>query len=171
MSATSSLLKPRLVNLYIFLFCISLLGIALYMEHVMLLEPCPLCIMQRVFFLATALTALVAAIHNPGAIGKTRYGMVGGLFALAGAGFAIRQIYLQHLPKDQVPACLPSVGYMLEADFPLKEVVSVLFSGDGNCAEVTWRDPVLNFFTIADLSLIGLLSLAAVCFWQAFRKA
>lgn len=164
--STPTFLSQRLVNLYIFLFCAALLGIALYMEHVMLLEPCPLCIMQRIFFLATGLVALAAFVHNPLARGKAIYGIVSGVMALAGAGFAIRQIYLQHLPKDKIPACLPSISYMLETDFPMKDVLSVMFSGDGNCAEVTWRDPILNFFTIADLSLIGFLGLAATCAWQ-----
>ncbi|MES2604825.1 MAG: disulfide bond formation protein B [Pseudomonadota bacterium] len=170
MNTTSPLIKPRLVNLYVFLFCAAALGIALYMEHAMMLEPCPLCIMQRVFFLATGLIALVGAIHNPASRGKMIYGALTTVTALAGAGFAIRQIYLQHLPKDQVPACLPSISYMLDADFPMKDVMKVMFSGDGNCAEVTWRDPVLNFFTIADLSLIGFAMLAATCAWQMLRK-
>jgi protein dithiol:quinone oxidoreductase len=171
MNTLPTFLKPRLVNLYLFLFCIALLGIALYMEHVMLLEPCPLCIMQRVFFLATALVSLVAAIHNPGPSGRKRYGLTAGVLALGGAFFASKQIYLQHLPADQVPACLPSVAYMFKADFPMKDILSTLFQGDGSCAEILWRDPLFNFFTIPDLSLIGLLMLAGVCFWQAVRKA
>jgi disulfide bond formation protein DsbB len=158
--------SQRQIYLGIFLFCSGLLGIALYMEHVLLLEPCPLCIMQRVFFLATGLLALAAVLHNPAARGQAVYGVLSAVMALAGAGFAIRQIYLQHLPKDQIPACLPSIGYMLEADFPLKDVLSVMFSGDGNCAEVTWRDPLFDLFTIADLSLLGFLLLAATCLWQ-----
>lgn len=171
MSLTASpFLNTRLVYLYIFLFCVGLLGIALYMEHVMLLEPCPLCIMQRVFFLASGITALIAFIHNPASIGNRRYGYTAAVLALGGAGFALRQLYLQHLPTDKIPACLPSIGYMMEMDFPLKDVLSVLFSGDGNCAEVTWLDPVFNFFSIAALSLIGFLMLAGVCVWQARRK-
>jgi disulfide bond formation protein DsbB len=165
MSAISRL-SPRLVNLGIFVFCAAMLGIAYYMQYAMRLEPCPLCIMQRIFFFATGVAALVAAIHNPGNRGRSNYGIASTVFALAGAGFAIRQIYLQHLPKDQIPACLPSIGYMLEADFPLKDVLSVMFSGDGNCAEVTWRDPLFDLFTIADLSLLGFLLLAATCLWQ-----
>lgn len=169
-STTFTTTGPRAVYLYIFLFCVALLSIALYMEHVMLLEPCPLCIMQRIFFIASGFTALIAFIHNPKARGNRIYGYTAAALALAGAGFAIRQIYLQHLPKDQIPACLPSIGYMLETDFPLKDVLSVMFSGDGNCAEVTWRDPIFDLFTIADLSLIGFLMLASVCVWQARRK-
>src|SRR5690606_33271432 len=114
-------LSYRLLNLYIFLFCVTLLGIALYMEHVMFLEPCPLCITQRIFFMMAGLTALVAFIHNPAALGRTVYGLLSAAFSLAGGGFAIRQIWLQGLPKDQVPACGPSLSYMIE-EFPFSEV-------------------------------------------------
>jgi len=170
MSAISRL-SSRLVNLGIFVFCAAMLGIAYYMQYAMRLEPCPLCIMQRIFFFATGVTALVAAIHNPSNSGRRNYGIASTVFALAGAGFAIRQIYLQHLPKDQIPACLPSIEYMLDADFPLADVLSVLLKGDGNCAEITWRDPLFGFFTIPDLALIGFATLAATTAWQALRRA
>ena len=167
-STINALLRTRLVYLYIFLFCVSLLGIAMYMEHVMMLEPCPLCIMQRVFFLATGIVALVAFIHNPVARGKLIYGSLAAVLSAAGGGFAIRQIYLQHLPKDEVPACGPSLSYMIE-QFPLRDVLSVMFSGDGNCAEIVWQDPVLGW-AIPQWSLVGFVMLAAVCAWQAIRK-
>ena len=163
-----ALLRTRLVNLYIFLFCVALLGIAMYMEHVMMLEPCPLCITQRVFFLAAGLLALVAFLHNPGALGKKIYGFGSAAFALGGGGFAIRQIWLQNLPPDQVPACGPSIGYMMEV-FPLAEVLSVLLTGDGNCAEISWRAPLIGM-TIPQLSLVGFVLLAGVCVYQALRK-
>ena len=161
-------LSSRLVNLYIFLFCAALIGTALYMEHVMRLEPCPLCIMQRVFFIATGFVALAAFIHNPQPRGRKIYGFGTAALALAGSGFAIRQIYLQHLPKDQVPACGPSLSYMLE-EFPLQEVIKAMFSGDGNCAELQWQDPIFNL-SIAELSLIAFGALFAVSLFQAFRK-
>jgi len=164
-------LPSRVVNLGVFLTCAAMLGIGYYMQYQMRLEPCPLCIMQRIFFFATGLTALVATIHNPGASGRRNYGIASTIFAVAGAGFAIRQIYLQHLPKDQIPACLPSIEYMLDADFPLKDVMNVLLKGDGNCAEITWLDPLFNFFTIPDLSLIAFAMLAATSVWVGVRKA
>lgn len=161
-------LSYRLINLYIFLFCVALLGIALYMEHVMFLEPCPLCITQRIFFLLAGLTAFVAFIHNPVARGRVVYGLLSAAFSLAGGGFAIRQIWLQGLPKDQVPACGPSLSYMIE-EFPFAEVLSVMLSGDGNCAEISWQDPVLNW-SIPQWSLLGFGILAGVCVFQAFRR-
>ena len=160
--------KTRLVSLYVFLFCVALFAIALYMQYGMLLEPCPLCIMQRICYTATGLVALAAFIHNPATRGKLIYGGLSAFFALAGAGFAIRQIYLQHLPKDQVPACGPSLSYMIQ-EFPLSEVLSAMFSGDGNCAEVVWRDPVIGM-NIAEWSLVGFAMLTVACIYQMARK-
>lgn len=164
----TKLLQPRLVYLYVFLFCAALLGVAMYMEHVMMLEPCPLCIMQRVFYIAAGLVALAAFIHNPVARGKVIYGSLATLMSAIGGGFAIRQIYLQHLPEDQVPACGPSLSYMMD-NFPMKDVLAVMFSGDGNCAEVVWRDPVIGM-NIAEWSLVCFIILTATCAWQTLRK-
>lgn len=162
------LLRTRLIYLYIFLFCVTLLSIALYMEKVMMLEPCPLCMTQRVFFILAGLTSLIAFIHNPVAKGKVVYGLLAAFFALSGGGFAIRQIWLQSLPKDQVPACGPSVAYMFQ-EFPLTEALATMFTGDGNCAEIAWQDPVLNM-SIPQWSLVGFVALAGVCIFQAIRK-
>jgi len=75
------------------------------------------------------------------------------------------------LPADKVPVCEPSLSYMWEADFPLKRLVKALFYGDGSCAEITWRDPLFNFFTIPQLALLGFMMLIGVCLWQALRKS
>jgi disulfide bond formation protein DsbB len=163
-------LTTRLVYLYIFLFTVSMIAIALYMEHVMMLEPCPLCIMQRVFFIATGLVALAAFLHNPAGKGQFVYGVTSAVMAMIGGGFAIRQIYLQHLPPDEIPACLPSIGYMIEMDFDKSTILKTLFSGDGNCAEVLWVDPVLGL-GIPQWALVGFVMLAGTCIWQGIRKA
>ena len=162
-------LNTRLIFLYIFLFCVLLLGIALYMENVMGLEPCPLCMTQRLFFAMAGLIALAAFIHNPKELGKSIYGFVCAAFSFGGGGFAIRQIYLQHLPADQVPACGPSLGYMIEV-FPMSEVLAAMLSGDGNCAEVVWRDPVIGM-NIPEWSLLGFFMLGCLCIYQALRQA
>ncbi|MDG2176765.1 MAG: disulfide bond formation protein B [Gammaproteobacteria bacterium] len=164
----NKLIQTRLIYLYIFLFCVSLLAIALYMEKVMMLEPCPLCMTQRVFFILAGLTSLIAFIHNPVGKGKMIYGLTAAVFALSGGGFAIRQIWLQHLPKDQVPACGPSVAYMFQ-EFPFTEALATMFTGDGNCAEITWQDPIIGM-SIPQWSLVGFVALAGVCTLQALRK-
>lgn len=165
----TKLLQYRLLNLWIFLFCVTLLGIAYYMEHVMFLEPCPLCITQRIFFFLAGLTAFIAFLANPRAGGRRVFSFTSAVFAFAGAAFATRQLWLQTLPPDKVPACGPSLGYMLEV-FPFKDVLLTMLSGDGNCAEKGWVDPVLAL-SIPQWSLIGFILLAALCIWQGLRKA
>ncbi|MCG8519087.1 MAG: disulfide bond formation protein B [Pseudomonadales bacterium] len=131
-------LNRRLVFFLVFVVCAGLLATAFYMEHVQGLEPCPLCWMQRFAFMAVGLVSLVAALHNPGPLGGRIYGLSLAVAAGGGLGLAGRQLWLQSLPADQVPACGPSVDYMLEV-FPLGEVLAMAIRGTGDCAEVVWR--------------------------------
>ncbi len=99
----------RQTNLVIFLGCTLLILIALYMQHIMGLIPCYLCVTQRVFVIATALIALLAFLHHR----HTRfYGAITALSALAGGFFSGKQLWLQHLPEERVPACGPPVEYL-----------------------------------------------------------
>ncbi len=139
-----------LFYLGVFLICLALLGFGLYLEHVKGLEPCPLCVFQRIAFIAIGLIALIAAFHGPGSIMHVLYSMLLAIAALAGAGIAGRQVWLQHLPADQVPECGPGLDYMLEA-FPLTDALKMVFSGSGECAEVHWRFIGLS---IAEWSLV-----------------
>ena len=78
--------SSRTIFLIVFLGCTGLMGVALFMEHVMGLEPCNLCILQRVAVIATALIALVAAIHGPAVNGIKTYAGFGILASATGAG-------------------------------------------------------------------------------------
>lgn len=117
--------------------CVVLMGVALYFQHVMGLEPCPLCIFQRVAIIATGLVLLVAALHNPGPLLRRLYGLLIILTAGAGLGVAARQVWLQHLPKDQLPSCGPGLDYMVEV-LPFSEMLATVLKGSGECAEVKW---------------------------------
>ncbi|MDX1755201.1 MAG: disulfide bond formation protein B [Marinobacter sp.] len=128
----------RLVFALIFVVCAALLGTAFYMEYGMGLEPCPLCWLQRYAFMAVALVSLLALLHNPVAVGQRIYGLLLAVFAGTGLGLAGRQLWLQSLPEDQVPACGPSVDYMLEV-LPWMDVLKTALRGTGDCAEVVWR--------------------------------
>lgn len=128
----------RLIFLLAFVVPAVLLAVAFYMEYVMGLEPCPLCWLQRFAFMAVGLVGLVALLHNPGNVMGRVYGFLLALFAGVGAGLAGRQLWLQSLPPDQVPACGPSVEYMLEV-FPLMDVLMTAMRGTGDCAVVSWR--------------------------------
>ncbi len=121
-----------------FLICIALLGYALYAEVHLGLVPCPLCIFQRVAFVWMALWFLIGGLHAPGGRGRWAYVALVVLGALAGIGVAARQLWLQSLPPELVPACGPGLDYMLKA-FPLGQVITLVLRGSGDCAVVNWR--------------------------------
>lgn len=129
--------NARICFLLGFLFCAGLLLTALYFQFVSGLEPCPLCISQRIMVLAVALVLLAAFLHNPGSMGVRIYAVVGGLTALAGASVSGRHVWLQHLPADEVPACGPGLGYMFQ-NFPLTDTLRSMLTGTGDCAKVDW---------------------------------
>ncbi len=134
----SAVFKPRVWFMLVVLAVAGLLGYAYYVQYQMLLEPCPLCILQRVAFFAMGFVALVAAIHNPGVKGRWVYGglvIIGGIIGCLIAG---RHLWLQSLPPDKVPECGPGLSYMLE-NFPLAEVWQTVLHGSGSCATIDWQ--------------------------------
>jgi disulfide bond formation protein DsbB len=158
--------QPRILFLLILSGVLILLGCAIYIEPFKSMDPCPMCMMQRVIFSGIALTALVASIHNPVFIGQKIYSLFLFLFASTGAGVAIRQLWLQSLPEDQVPACGPGIDYMLEV-FPILEVIEIAFRGTGDCAKVQWS--LLNI-SIPGWSLIAFIGIAVIALSILFRK-
>ncbi len=94
-------MKARVIFACIFVVCAALLGVAFYMEHVMGLEPCPLCWLQRFGFMGVGLISLLAALHGPGDLGLRLYGLLLMVTAGAGLGMAGRQLWLQSLPAGQ----------------------------------------------------------------------
>lgn len=150
-----------------FLACAGLLGYAFYLQLHDGLEPCPLCIFQRVAFFALGLVFLVGAIHGPKtARARKTYGVFSLLAALGGILVAGNHVRLQHLPPDQVPACGPGLDYMLEA-MPITGVIRKVMTGSGECAAVDW-----TFLGLAmpAWSLICFLVLAAWAAYASFRK-
>ena len=149
----------RLIYLGIFLACAGLIGFALYLQHSLGLEPCPMCILQRYAFIVVGVLALVAAIHGPGVFGRRIYSALLLVVAATGGGIAVRHAYLEHNPP-KVFDCGADVGYMLES-FPLTEALPMIFRGTGDCTKVVWTFLGLS---IAEWSLICfmLLTVAAV---------
>jgi disulfide bond formation protein DsbB len=141
--------------------CVFLLSMGAYFQFVQGLDPCPLCISQRIAIFLTGLVFLIAAIHNPARTGIKRYAILGTLTALGGASISTRHVWIQNLPPDQVPECKPALEYMLQ-NFPLIETVKLMLSGTGDCAKVDWTMlgfsmPVwtlLAFLMLATLSLV-----------------
>lgn len=158
--------NTRNLNLIVGFGCMSLIGAALYMEHMMQLAPCPLCIFQRVAVISTGLIAIVAAIHDPKAVGARIYGVMVVLTSAVGSALAVRQLHLQSLPEDQVPSCGPGLDYLLDV-FPMQEVIRMVLVGDGSCAEIAWT---LLGVSIPGWTLIGFIGLIMIGLFQTLRK-
>jgi disulfide bond formation protein DsbB len=154
--------SPKQTHLLIVFAVFGLISYALYTQYVDGLEPCPLCVTQRFFFLLIGLFSFIGLFHQrPGL-----YGGLGVIASIGGIASAGRQVWLQHLPPEQVPACGPSLQYMLET-FPLSDTLRTLVTGDGNCAEVLWQ---LFGFSMPEWSLACFLGLMALCLWQLVRR-
>ena len=159
---------PRVINLLGFLACSGMMGYALYAEYQLYMEPCPLCVFQRMAVIGLGIFFLLAALHNPsGKTGRAVYG--GGMLvaALAGIGVAGRHVWLQSLPPEKVPACGPGFGYIIDS-FPLSDALAMIFTGSGECATVDWSFLGLS---MPAWVLISVTVLGAVGVWNnALRK-
>jgi disulfide bond formation protein DsbB len=118
-----------------FLVCAAMMGYAFYLQYVLELEPCPLCMFQRVALTSMGVVFLAAALHGPARAGAWGYAFVQLILGGAGIGLALRHLYIQSLPADQVPACGMGIGYMLET-LPLGDVIMRTLKGSGECAKV-----------------------------------
>jgi disulfide bond formation protein DsbB len=156
----------RVLNLAGFLACSGMMGFALYAQYVLELEPCPLCVFQRMAVIALGITFLMAALHNPQGWARRVYVAVIVIAAGAGAAVATRHVWLQNLPADKVPTCGPGLGYMLD-NFPLGDALSMVFTGSGECADVAWRFIGLSMPTWV---LIGVGALAVFGVWNSLRS-
>ena len=157
-------MNPRLQFALPSIACAGLLGFGFFLQYGNGLEPCPLCLVQRALFLLVLLVFAAAAIHDPARPGRILYSGFGFLFALGGMAVAGRQVLLQHLPADQVPACGPDLFFMLE-NLPLTRTLEKLFKGSGQCAVVDWTFLGLS---IAEWSLAWFVGLALYALWLAF---
>lgn len=152
------MLNRRIANLIGFAVCAALMAYALYAEHVMGLEPCPLCIFQRVAVISVGMLFLVAALHNPDKLGARVYGALIAVAALAGMGIATRHVWIQAQPPGSVAACGAGLDYMLEI-LPVVEVVMNVLTASGECGTIDWR------FLGLTMPAWVLLSLAALGAW------
>lgn len=147
--------STRAVNGLIAAACLLLMLVALKLQEIDELHPCPLCITQRIFVIAVGLLALLACIHHPAKNGVRIYAALQGLAAIGGAVVAARHLWIQSLPADQVPACGPGLQYIFD-NFPFMEALSLLFAGDGSCAEVQlfWALPIPAWVLLACVGLL-----------------
>jgi disulfide bond formation protein DsbB len=159
--------NKRLLNLAGFLACAGMMGFALYAQYAMYLDPCPLCVFQRIATILTGLVFLAATLHNPGKLGGRIYAVLLFLTAGFGVGVASWHVHLQSLPAEEVPSCGPGFEYIME-NFALFDALSMIFEGSGECADVVWRLLGLSMPSWVIIGLGGLLIAGA---WNNLRKA
>lgn len=117
--------------------CFALLGYAWYVQGVLRIDPCPLCIFQRAGIGFTGLMFLFAALHHPRGWGRAVWAILIVAGALATAAVAARHVWIQHQPPGSVPTCGATLDYLLDV-FPLTDVIRKVLTGSGECARVTW---------------------------------
>jgi len=143
--------------------CAGLMGWALWLQYGLQLEPCPLCVIQRLVVIAMGVIFLVAGLHNPGRIGAAVYA---GLVVVAGAfgvAVAARHVWIQAQPSGTVASCGMSLDYMLES-LPFTDVIGKVFAGSGECAEGGWMflDLGIPAWTLAFFVAMTVAALALV---------
>jgi disulfide bond formation protein DsbB len=150
---------PRRIFALIALACVAMLAFGLYLQHVVGLEPCPMCVVQRYALVLVALVAGIAAsfrgrgVHVGGAALMT-------LLAGGGAFVAARQSWLQWYPPE-VASCGRDIYGMIET-FPLKRAIPMIFRGSGDCTKIDWTFLGLSianwsFLCFVAITLVGLV--------------
>jgi len=150
-----------------FLISVLLIVYVLYTQYVLGLEPCPLCILQRVAVIALGVSFLLLALRPPQRKqSKFLTSILLVMISSAGAGIAARHVWLQNLPPDKVPGCGPGLDFMM-ANFPLSDVLEMVFSGSGECAEISWS---FAFLSMPAWALIWLIVLGSFGIWSIHQK-
>ena len=158
----------RLLNALGVFGCLACLAFAyFYLEQHLGLEACPLCLIDRAIVLAIGLMFLLALVHNPKSWGQRVYAGLALIFSSLGIAVCWRHLWLQNLPKDQVPECSPGLEYMLET-FPIGETIRTIFNSAGECADIQWSFLGLSIPAQTMLVFLGFAGLAIV---QMIRKS
>lgn len=146
--------------------CLGLLAYGYFLEFFEDLLPCPMCIFQRLCYMAIALVSLIAVIQAPQRTGGITYGVLVIMLSSIGASIAARQTWLQHIPQELVPECGPGLEFMLEM-YPLLETVERALLGTGDCAAVSWT---FISMSIAEWSLVCFIGLLVVALYQTISN-
>jgi len=157
----------KVLNLAGFLTCAALMAYALFAQYQLVLEPCPLCILQRFAIIVVGVVFLIAGLHNPSGTGRYVYSLLLAIATMFGSIVAGRHVWLQLIPEDQVPACGPGLDYMWE-NFPLADVINMVFKGSGECATIDWQFLGLS---MPMWVLVAVLGLGGAGIWNNLRRS
>lgn len=154
---------PRRVLALVCAACVAMLAFGLYLQHVVGLEPCPMCIVQRYALVLVAIVAGVTAFATRKSWLVTGSGLMAVLSGL-GAFVASRQSFLQWYPPD-IASCGRDLYGMIET-FPLKRAIPMIFKGSGDCTKIDWTFLGLS---IANWSFVCFVVIAALATALVFR--
>jgi disulfide bond formation protein DsbB len=158
---------PRAYYAAILAACIGLLLFGLYLQHSKGLEPCPLCIAQRIIFAAIGTVALLGTLHGLSSrAGRVAYGLAISLLALTGVGVAARHTWIQRFPPP-IQECGADFYFLVDTT-PLARLLPAMFSGTGDCAQRAW---VFLGLSIAEWALVCFLTIALLTLWRTFSVA
>ena len=148
---------PRRVLALVSVACVAMLAFGLYLQHVVGLEPCPMCIVQRYALVLVALVTGITAFTN-----KKGLLITGALLTLVisglGAFVAARQSFLQWYPPQEA-SCGRDFYGMIET-FPLKRVIPMIFRGSGDCTKIDWTFLGLSIANWSFLVFVGFAIIA-----------
>ncbi len=164
------IIDNRKIFLAVFISCFALLAAAYYFEYALYLDPCPLCIMQRIAVLLVGVVALSGFIMANTVVREKIHGVLMALAALFGVFVAGRHVWIQSLPADQVPTCGPSLEYMVDT-LPWAEVLSIMLRGNGNCADAQWSFMGLSMPLWVLIWFVGFILLAGFMYVRTAKKA
>ena len=148
MNTNNYSIRPSM--LFGLIISLGMIAVALFFQYYMYLEPCPLCIVERVIVIILAAVFFFAFLHGPSSWGRRIYGLLLALVSISGLAVTARHTWLQHLPADKVPECGPGLEFWMN-NLPAVDVIQKVFHGSGECAEVSWT---MFGLSIPELSLI-----------------
>ncbi len=163
-------MKKRPHYLFIALFCSALMGAALFFQLVVGLEPCPLCIFQRMAIIFIGVIGLLAFLHNSVSIVDRIYSILLALGGIASVGIASRQVWLLSLPKETAASCGPGLEVALDkiiAYLPQGTLTEMLFRSTAECTEITWT---LFGFGLPQLTYPVFILFACYLLWLLSKR-
>ena len=157
----SRFLSPKFIFALGLLGCLAVLGSAYAIENLYDIEPCPLCVLQRILYWGMAVVCLLGACHNSKTVVRYFYSVSALMLGLIGILLSGRQIWLQHLPMNEVPSCTAGLDRLLEV-YPVLEVLKMIFTSSGECSVVNFT--ILGL-SLAEASLISFAVLTLGSIW------
>ncbi len=157
---------PRRVLALVCVVCLGLLAFGVYLQQVVGLDPCPMCIVQRYALILVAVCAGLTgaasrkALHISGSVVMT-------MFALSGAYVAVRQSWLQWYPPEVV-SCGRDLYGMIET-FPLQRAIPMIFKGGGDCTKVDWTFLGGSIANWSFMCFCGMALVGALLVWRRAR--